>query len=361
MSLTDYIEKISNLSAKGGYSLSLTEKALAHQELLAFLDLHHTSNCPQFSNFRLPGINESSLEADIDRFLPAKLFKDFDWISRYPGMNGGKTFLSSGTSGSSRSRIFIDALTSKLQRQSFSKLFCSFVGKERLPMLILGSARSREREELNATHAGSAAFMLFAKRIFYAYDDEGNIDVEEIRKFYASSENNVYIFGLTSTLYKYLGDLLKTGLPPEYSGTAHIIHGGGWKKLADAGLGDRELNEEIRKIFQDYRLIEYYGLVEQLGTIFFKCNFGFFHCSDLSDITIFGKDGNVLNNRNPGMIGITSLLPLSYPGHRILTEDHGAIENGSNDEICSCGVNGKFFSLFGRLPMSELRGCANVN
>ena len=52
-----------------------------------------------------------------------------------------------------------------------------------------------------------------------------------------------------------------------------------------------------------------------------------------------------------------SLLPLSYPGHNLLTEDIGKIE-GIDD--CKCGNKGKYFSIKGRVPDSELRGCSDV-
>jgi len=52
-----------------------------------------------------------------------------------------------------------------------------------------------------------------------------------------------------------------------------------------------------------------------------------------------------------------SILPTSYPGHNILTEDLGKIiaEDG-----CKCGRKGKIFTVIGRVKNTEIRGCANV-
>ena len=52
-----------------------------------------------------------------------------------------------------------------------------------------------------------------------------------------------------------------------------------------------------------------------------------------------------------------SLLPTSYPGNSILTEDIGSIYGLDN---CSCGKKGKYFKVYGRIESAELRGCSDV-
>ena len=59
----------------------------------------------------------------------------------------------------------------------------------------------------------------------------------------------------------------------------------------------------------------------------------------------------------PGFIQSFSVLPSSYPGHSLLTEDIG-ISYGIDD--CSCGKKGRYFKVLGRLKKSELRGCSDV-
>jgi hypothetical protein len=51
-----------------------------------------------------------------------------------------------------------------------------------------------------------------------------------------------------------------------------------------------------------------------------------------------------------------NVLAYGAPYHNILTEDLGQIELGS----CPCGREGKRFTLLGRLPNADVRGCANV-
>ena len=63
------------------------------------------------------------------------------------------------------------------------------------------------------------------------------------------------------------------------------------------------------------------------------------------------KDGN------SGFVQLISLLPTSYPGHNILTEDIGEIVKNHS---CTCYGYGKRFLIHGRIKDAELRGCSNI-
>jgi hypothetical protein len=52
-----------------------------------------------------------------------------------------------------------------------------------------------------------------------------------------------------------------------------------------------------------------------------------------------------------------SLLPHSYPGHSILTEDIGKLVGV---DTCPCGRKGKYFKIFGRIKNAEIRGCSDT-
>ena len=65
----------------------------------------------------------------------------------------------------------------------------------------------------------------------------------------------------------------------------------------------------------------------------------------------------MIENKKIGFIQILSLLPKSYPGHNLITEDLGRIK-GEDD--CKCGRKGKYFEVFGRVKFAEIRGCSNV-
>ena len=53
-----------------------------------------------------------------------------------------------------------------------------------------------------------------------------------------------------------------------------------------------------------------------------------------------------------------SLLPTSYPGHNILTEDVGEIVS-DNCKYCN-SKNIKQFRIYGRIKNSDIRGCSNI-
>ena len=101
----------------------------------------------------------------------------------------------------------------------------------------------------------------------------------------------------------------------------------------------------------------YYGLIEQIGSIYFDCKCGYFIASNYSDIIIRDENLNVSKNGSKGLVQLLSLLPTSYPGHSILTEDIGEIVN---DSKCKCYGNGTRFIIHGRLKNAELRGCSNT-
>jgi hypothetical protein len=50
----------------------------------------------------------------------------------------------------------------------------------------------------------------------------------------------------------------------------------------------------------------------------------------------------------PGLLQVLSGLPTSYPGHSLLTEDLGVVEEPGR------------FQVLGRLPRAEARGCSDV-
>ena len=76
-----------------------------------------------------------------------------------------------------------------------------------------------------------------------------------------------------------------------------------------------------------------------------------------SEILIRDKHFNIARNNNTGLIQLFSLLPISYPGHSILTEDIGEIVD---DDNCECSSQGTRFLVHGRAKQSEIRGCSDT-
>ena len=64
-----------------------------------------------------------------------------------------------------------------------------------------------------------------------------------------------------------------------------------------------------------------------------------------------------LQTGEEGLIQLLSILPSSYPGHSLLTEDLGVLK-GQDD--CACGRKGRYFIVTGRLSQAETRGCSDT-
>ena len=139
---------------------------------------------------------------------------------------------------------------------------------------------------------------------------------------------------------------------------AILIHGGGWKKLINESISSNDFRKRLNSVCGIKSVHDYYGMVEQTGSIFFECEKGYFHTSFFSDIIIRDKYFDKQKNKNIGLIQIISLIPTSYPGHSIITEDQGAI---CGEDNCKCGRSGKYFKVHGRIAKSEIRGCGNVD
>ncbi len=89
-----------------------------------------------------------------------------------------------------------------------------------------------------------------------------------------------------------------------------------------------------------------------------ECDYGNLHSSTFGDIVIRrAYDFSVAGLGEEGIIQVLSVIPESYPGHSLLTEDKGVLLGQDN---CPCGRKGKFFKVTGRLKNAEIRGCSDT-
>ena len=99
-------------------------------------------------------------------------------------------------------------------------------------------------------------------------------------------------------------------------------------------------------------------MIEQTGSIFIECEEGVLHASVFSDVMVRDPETfAVLHPRQTGLLQLVSLLPTSYPGHSILTEDTGEIVRTDG---CPCGRRGTCFRVYGRIKNAEIRGCSDT-
>ncbi len=106
------------------------------------------------------------------------------------------------------------------------------------------------------------------------------------------------------------------------------------------------------------RVVDFYGLVEQVGVLYPDCAAGHKHVPYWADIVIRRADSlDPAGVGETGLIQLVNCLPLSAPNHSVLTEDLGELVTADG---CACGRRGKAFVFKGRAPAAEVRGCSDV-
>ena len=341
------------------FSLDKMRKTKIFYNLFKKLNDHHLNNCKDFKKiFNLIKKRNIKINTITDfPMLPVRIFKHHDLISTNK-KKIEKKLLSSGTTGSKRSKIYLDAENSKLQIKVLNNLIISILGVERLPMLILADEKKiRQSREFDAKKAAISGFSFFGKNHTYLIENE-RINYDKINNFLNNYKNKKFIlFGFTSDVFNFLIKKIEKAKINSNLKNCILIHGGGWKKLEKFKVSNELFKKKLNLNLGIKKIYNYYGLVEQTGSIFFECDHGYLHASIYSDIFIRDKNFNLIENDEVGLIQILSLLPRSYPGHNLLTEDLGRIK-GVDD--CLCGRKGKYFEVMGRIKFAEIRGCSNV-
>lgn len=343
------------------YSLDRKEKRQLMTERLCELAKFHYAHCDSYKKI------VDMLDCDLDRvesyeelpFLPVRLFKELE-LRSIPQEEVFKTMTSSGTTGQSVSKIYLDKETANNQQKTLIKIMSSFTGKGRLPMLIIdSSAVLKNRNMFSARGAGILGFSILASDRAYALDEKMNLDIEGIRAFLKKHEGKqILLFGFTFMIWQYFYKaLLQSGEKIDLS-NGILIHGGGWKKLQNQAVEPDRFNRALENVCGLNSIHDYYGMVEQTGCIYMECECGHLHASIFSDVIVRRtKDFSICNHGEKGIIQVVSMIPKSYPGFSILTEDEGMI---LGEDDCPCGRKGKYFKILGRLKNAEVRGCSDT-
>ncbi len=342
------------------YSLDRAEKSALYVRAMADLTRHHYARSLEYRRIvDLLGFQVDRAERVEDfPFIPVRLFKEYE-LRSVDKADVQKTLTSSGTTGQAVSRIFLDRSVALNQTKVLVKIVGSFTGRKRLPFLVVDSpAVIKDRNLFSARGAGILGFSTLGSDPTYLLDENYQIDFSKLEIFQEKHKGaKVMLFGFTFVVWEHLCQALKTaGRRLELDGM--LVHGGGWKKLAALAVDNPTFRRTVKETTGISHVHNYYGMVEQTGSIFMECDEGHLHASIFSDIIIRDpKDFSALSPGREGIVQLVSLLPTSYPGHSILTEDLGEIA-GIDD--CSCGRMGAYFHIHGRLKNAEIRGCSDI-
>lgn len=343
------------------FSIPSLEKNAEFLDLVNILTEHHFEKCDSYARIIKPLFGMSVTPTSLDEvpFIPVRLFKTLK-LSSVEGPEEFRTMTSSGTTGQAVSQIVLDKQTSQAQTRALSQIMSSVVGKIRMPMLILdSSAVFKDRAMFSARGAGIRGFSMFGKDIEYALDEHMNLRFDVIENFLKRHDGEkILLFGFTFMIWQHVCKVLLKEIKDFSIPNGVLLHGGGWKKLASISIKNEEFKDSIKSTLGIDTVINYYGMVEQTGSIFIECQGGYLHSPSYSEVIVRDPISlHPIDDGREGIVQVISILPMSYPGHSILTEDLGTIVGRDN---CNCGRTGRYFLINGRIKDAEVRGCSDT-
>ena len=260
----------------------------------------------------------------------------------------------------------IDKTTAFRQARALVSILKEHIGSRRRPFLVLDAADSlTEGGSLTARGAAIRGVGNFASETIFAMDRSGDGDLaarwDRIDGFFARHHDGpVLAFGFTFVVWtQFILEAERRGAA-FHAPEAILLHSGGWKKLAAQAVSKDEFSRRTAAVLgaDPCRILDFYGMVEQVGTVFVDCRSGNKHAPAFADV-ILRRPLSLLpaDVGQAGIIEVLSALPTSYPGQALLTEDQGILL-GIDD--CPCGRKGKYFRFTSRIERAEVRGCGDT-
>ena len=356
-----YLEQcITDFLRREPFSITSGGKNKDFLDIINRLTMHHLNHCEPYKKIvdSVFGVSPASSLEEIP-YIPVQLFKTLN-LSSVPSEDVAKTMTSSGTTGQLVSKIVLDKATASAQSRALIQIMKSVLGPIRVPMLIIDSSEVvRNRDMFSARGAGIRGFSMFGKDVEYALDGNMKLRIQEVKHFLERHQNEtIFLFGFTFMIWQHFCNELRDKNTTLSIPNGILLHGGGWKKLASLNIGNIEFRDEVKHLTGVSNVMNYYGMVEQTGSIYIECSEEHLHAPAYSDVLIRDmRNFKPLAVGKDGVIQVISMLPLSYPGHSLLTEDVGVIL-GHDD--CLCGRPGTHFLVHGRMKDAEIRGCSDT-
>jgi hypothetical protein len=323
--------------------------------------------CPAYQRF-LDRLGRSAdawpTAADVPP-LPVAMFKHF-LLSAVPPEQVVRELHSSSTTGQQPSRIVVDKTTAFRQSRALVSILKEHIGNRRRPFLVLDTADSvAAGDSLTARGAAIRGVGNFASQTVFAMRKDSSGDLapqwDVIEEFFAANRGQpVLLFGFTFVVWtRFVLEAERRGAAFAAS-EAILLHSGGWKKLTAQAVSKDDFNRRTAAVLgtEPPRVLDFYGMVEQVGTVFVDCEAGNKHAPAFAEVILRRPLSlRLVEVGETGIIEVLSSLPTSYPGHALLTEDQGVLV-GVDD--CPCGRKGRYFRFTSRVERAELRGCGDT-
>lgn len=321
------------------------------------LTRHHLAGCPDYARI-WPAWRGAETPAELP-YLHVGLFKLLNLRTQGSGIQHQRTLNSSSTSGTGASQIVMDAHSAKLQSESSIAILKDFVGGTVRPFVVLDSPRSLRSPALSARIAAALSLKPLASDMYLVLEDAADpasVKWPQVLNAVAAS-GSLLVYGFTYLLWQAFEHV-----PSEVSvelkrKTIHFVHSGGWKKLEHLKIDRATFDARLlAHAGPGSAVVDFYGLVEQVGVVYPECSEGFRHAPAWAEAIV--RDPYTLAPLvgEAGQLQLMNTLAWGAPYQSVLTEDMARIVPGA----CVCGRQGTRFELLGRMPKAELRGCANV-
>jgi acyl-protein synthetase LuxE len=328
---------------------------------------HACDHSPQFHNYvkHWPvSVSAADTIADLP-YLPVSMFKSDPPLALVAASEIKRTLASSSTSGQVPSRVVLDAATARRMTKGVTTIIRDFIGPARRPYLIIDVPENlKPQAELGARAAAIQGLQSFATETVCCLrrDQSGDstLDLEKLLAFAQKwKDAQVLVYGFTYVIWTQLVQSLERQGITLAMPNIHVLHSGGWKRLEQAVTKDVFM-QGVASVFgcSPDRIIDYYGMVENVGVVYPDCERGHKHVPAFAEVII--RDPLTLAPVEPGQQGLVqvcSVLPTSFPGFLLLTDDMAEL---IGHDGCPCGRRGSHFRFTRRVPKIEVRGCGNL-
>jgi phenylacetate-coenzyme A ligase PaaK-like adenylate-forming protein len=366
--LPEIEERIHPLLAGEPYKLDANQHELT---LLALLKEELAYACERslpFRNYveRWPiDYRTSSRVADLP-FLPAGIFKINPPLALVERSEITRTLASSSTTGQVPSRVVLDAATAKRMTKGVTTIIRDFIGSARRPYLVVDTLGTLAGSgELGARGAAIQGLRSFATEVVccLSSDATGNLSLETEKLLECAAkwkDTEVLVYGFTYVIWNHLVKPLESKGITLNLPNVRILHSGGWKRLEQQTVTKDAFMRGVAAAFgcSKDRVIDFYGMVENVGVVYPDCEQGNKHVPAFADVIVRNQltlEPVAAGQR--GLVQVCSVLPTSFPGFLVLTED---IAEVIHHDGCPCGRRGTAFRFVSRAPKAEVRGCGNV-
>ncbi len=189
---------VERLLAGPPFGLGGTEKQVVLLPELDRLTRHHYARSPIYRRIvdgAFGGLKSVAYECYEDLpFVPVSLFKQVE-LRSVPSGEVFRVLTSSGTSGQALSRVYLDRETAARQAKALVRIVQQFIGKDRMPMVILDHPGAiLGRESFSARGAGILGLMQFGRQPVYALRQDMSLDLERIEAYLGSHSGQRVLF-----------------------------------------------------------------------------------------------------------------------------------------------------------------------